>query len=157
MSLPGPLRVGVGVHPHQDPAVIDDFERVEVRSMSPCSTTTPRSGPRGVAFFIDGQHVKTVAQAIAYPMQFMLGLYEFPTDPGAEPAEDRLPKAGNGVVRPRLPIPAAERRGERARARFGMMRPVRWAHPQRNLNRYVMTSGCRRVVSTSSSRASSRW
>ncbi len=31
-----------------------------------------------VAFFIDGEHIKTVHQSPSYPMQLMLGIYEFP-------------------------------------------------------------------------------
>jgi hypothetical protein len=38
-----------------------------------------------VAFFVDHRLVKTVQQSPGYPMQFMLGIYEFPDD-GAAPA-----------------------------------------------------------------------
>lgn len=90
---PGTARIGVGVHPHQDSAIIDDFERVEL----PLDVTTFHDyaaewTSEGVSFFIDGQHVKTVAQAIAYPMQFMLGLYESPLDRDADPSEGDYPK-----------------------------------------------------------------
>ena len=34
--------------------------------------------PEHVAFSVDGEHVKTVGQSPAYPMQLMLGVYEFP-------------------------------------------------------------------------------
>jgi Glycosyl hydrolases family 16 len=34
--------------------------------------------PDQVAFFIGDEHVKTVGQSPGYPMQLMLGLYEFP-------------------------------------------------------------------------------
>jgi len=33
-----------------------------------------------VRFFIDGRLVKTVEQAIRYPVQLMLDVYELPTD-----------------------------------------------------------------------------
>ena len=40
--------------------------------------------PEHVAFSVDGEHVKTVEQSPDYPMQLMLGVYEFP---GEEPVE----------------------------------------------------------------------
>ena len=90
---PTSARIGVGVHPHQDPAVTDDFERV----VMPIDVTAFHEyaaewTPSGIDFFIDGQPVKTVTQAIAYPMQFMLGLYEFPPDPGTDPSKRDYPK-----------------------------------------------------------------
>ena len=33
-----------------------------------------------MAFSVDGERVKTVEQSPSYPMQLMLGLYEFPDD-----------------------------------------------------------------------------
>jgi hypothetical protein len=36
--------------------------------------------PEHVAFSIDGEHVKRVGQSPSYPMQLMLGFYEFPED-----------------------------------------------------------------------------
>jgi beta-glucanase (GH16 family) len=36
--------------------------------------------PERVAFSVDDEHVKTVGQSPSYPMQLMLGLYEFPGD-----------------------------------------------------------------------------
>jgi hypothetical protein len=48
--------------------------------------------PTYVAFFVDHRLVKTVAQSPAYPMQLMLGIYEFPDDaPATRPAR-RYPK-----------------------------------------------------------------
>ena len=33
-----------------------------------------------MAFFVDDRLVKTVGQSPGYPMQFMLGIFEFPDD-----------------------------------------------------------------------------
>lgn len=89
----GTAAVGVGVHPHQDPAVVDDFERVrlpiDVRDVHDYAAEWT---PSRIAFFVDGQPVKVVEQDIAYPMQLMLGIYEFPAAPGAEPPSDVYPK-----------------------------------------------------------------
>jgi hypothetical protein len=37
--------------------------------------------PGGVDFFVDGDHVRTVEQAPDYPMQMMIGVFDFPTRP----------------------------------------------------------------------------
>ena len=53
-------------------------------------------------FFIDGRWVKTVGQAIDYPVQFMLDVYEFPRADGARDlagAAARVPgSAGSDVL-----------------------------------------------------------
>jgi hypothetical protein len=47
-----------------------------------------------VAFFVDGEPAKTVRQSPAYPMQLMLGIYEFPPeDDAAELVPAAYPKA----------------------------------------------------------------
>jgi hypothetical protein len=45
-----------------------------------------------VTFFIDGELVKTVEQSPAYPMQLMLGIYEFPPQEDLEAATGGYPK-----------------------------------------------------------------
>src|SRR2546427_8856936 len=42
--------------------------------------------PGGVDFFVDGDHVRTVEQAPDYPMQMMIGVFDFPMRPS--PAAD---------------------------------------------------------------------
>jgi hypothetical protein len=36
-----------------------------------------------VDFFVDGDHVRTVEQAPDYPMQMMIGVFDFPASPAA--------------------------------------------------------------------------
>jgi hypothetical protein len=85
--------VGVGVHPHQDPAVTDDFERVRLPiDVTEFHDYAAEWTPDRIAFFVDGQCEKTVEQAIAYPMQLMLGIYEFPPEPGGEANTGTYPK-----------------------------------------------------------------
>jgi hypothetical protein len=78
--------VGMGVHPFGDPSLTDEFVRpqlpIDAREFHDYAVewTADR-----VAFFVDGSLVTVVAQAPRYPMQFMLGNYEFPDD-GAAPA-----------------------------------------------------------------------
>jgi glycosyl hydrolase family 16 len=75
---PGHLTVGVGVHPFDDPNIVDDFSKVRVD----CDPLAPHTyaaewTTTDVAFFVDGELIKTVDQSPAYPMQLMLGIYEF--------------------------------------------------------------------------------
>ena len=75
---PGHLTVGVGVHPFDDPNIVDDFSKVRVD----CAPLEPHTyaaewTTTDVAFFVDGERIKTVDQSPGYPMQLMLSLYEF--------------------------------------------------------------------------------
>ena len=70
--------VGMGVHPFGDPAVVDDFEKVEVcADVRDVHTYAAEWTPERVSFFVDGVGVKVVEQSPAYPMQLMLNVYEF--------------------------------------------------------------------------------
>ena len=84
--------VGMGVHPFGDPAITDDFEAVrvpiDVREFNVYAAEWTREH---VEFFVDGESVKTVPQSPAYPMQLMLGIYEFPPDDDAR-KPDAYPK-----------------------------------------------------------------
>ncbi|WP_217913182.1 glycoside hydrolase family 16 protein [Miltoncostaea marina] len=83
----GPDRalVGMGVHPFGDPAITDDFARVElpvdVRGLHVYSADW---GADGVIFSVDGEPVRTVGQSPDHPMQLMLGIYEFPPEGGED-------------------------------------------------------------------------
>jgi hypothetical protein len=77
----------MGIHEFGDPALTEEWAQEELA----IDVTQPHDyavewGPGESAFFVDGEHVKTVAQAPDYPMQLMLGVYEFPGDePVAHP------------------------------------------------------------------------
>ena len=75
--------IGMGVHPFGDPAIVDDFEKVrlpiDVRELHEYAAEWK---PDRVTFFVDGRAVKTVEQSPQYPMQFMLGIYDFGADAG---------------------------------------------------------------------------
>jgi hypothetical protein len=75
--------VGVGVHPFGDPRIVDDFSRVTVAIDARAFHVYAADWrPDGVAFFVDDERVKTVDQSPDYPMQLMLGIYEFPAADG---------------------------------------------------------------------------
>lgn len=70
--------IGMGVHPFGNPAITDDFAAValpiDVREFHEYAAQWT---PDRITFFADGAAVRTVEQSPSYPMQFMLGIYEF--------------------------------------------------------------------------------
>ncbi len=85
--------IGMGVHPFGDPAIVDEFSveavPIDVREFHVYAAEWT---PERVSFLVDGELVKTVEQSPAYPMQLMLGIYEFrgeagPTGSGPYPKE----------------------------------------------------------------------
>jgi beta-glucanase (GH16 family) len=83
---PEQAAVGMGVHPFGDPCIVDEFSAVpvsiDVREFHVYAAEWDRDQ---VAFFVDGELVKMVGQAPAYPMQLMLDIYDFPPEDGAAP------------------------------------------------------------------------
>jgi Glycosyl hydrolases family 16 len=77
----GSVGVGMGLRPFADPAIRDSFS-VEALAMDPEAfhVYAAEWTPERVTFLVDHQPVKVVEQSPAYPMQFMLGIYEFPDD-----------------------------------------------------------------------------
>ena len=75
---PTTAAVGMGLHPFGDPAIVDDFEAVRLPiDATDFHTYAVQWTLEFVAFFVDGELVKTAHQAPDYPMQFMLSVYEF--------------------------------------------------------------------------------
>lgn len=82
--------VGVGLHPFADPAIENDFEQIvlplDARELH---TYAVEWGPTRTTFFVDAEAIKVVEQSPSYPMQFMLGIYEFGS-PSAGPYPKRF-------------------------------------------------------------------
>ncbi len=78
---PATARVGMGIHPFEDPALVDDFLAVEMAldAREPHTYSADWSSD-AVAWYVDDQLVRVVRQSPAYPMQLMLGIYEFPAE-----------------------------------------------------------------------------
>ena len=90
---PGHARVGMGIHPFGDPRLVDDFSAVEVAiDAREFHIYAAEWVPGHVGFFVDGALVKSVGQAPDYPMQLMLGIYEFAAEADAERAAGDYPK-----------------------------------------------------------------
>lgn len=79
----GRAQVGMGIHPWHDPALVDDFEKIElVGDATQAHTYSVEWMPGLTRFYLDDALVKTSRQAPTYPMQLMLDVYEF--EPGGE-------------------------------------------------------------------------
>ncbi len=75
--------VGLGVHPFNDPALEDDFEKVAlIADVRQFHTYSAEWHAGGVSFFIDDALVYETVQSPDYPMQLMLNIYEF--EPGGD-------------------------------------------------------------------------
>ena len=75
---PDRAAVGMGVHPFGDPRIADDFEAVSLPiDVTEFHVYAAEWTPGRVVFLVDGEAVRTVDQAPDYPMQLMLGIYDF--------------------------------------------------------------------------------
>jgi Glycosyl hydrolases family 16 len=85
--------IGMGVHPFGDSTIIDDFtsEKVGIDARD-FHTYAVEWTAQQVGFYVDDRLIKVVNQSPAYPMQFMLGVYEFADGPELRSAADRYPK-----------------------------------------------------------------
>ena len=82
----------MGVHPFGDPSIVDEFAAEEVAiDARETHTYSVRWTSTEVAFYVDDRLVKVVDQSPAYPMQFMLDIYDLPAHP-ADVAADEYPK-----------------------------------------------------------------
>lgn len=84
--------IGMGIHPFRDPALREDFAAprlpIDVTDFHVYATGWR---PGCVDFFVDGDHVRTVEQAPDYPMQMMIGVFDFPARPAAAVHADHVP------------------------------------------------------------------
>jgi len=84
---PSSLQNGSGLHPFGDSRISDEFTvRTHEMDSAEFHTYAVDWAPDHVDFFVDGERTGRVDQSPDYPMQFMLGVYEFPDD-GPEKTE----------------------------------------------------------------------
>jgi hypothetical protein len=92
--------VGMGVHPFRDPAITDEFHAPEVAiDVAEFHVYAADWQPGRVDFLIDGEHVRTVNQAPAYPMQMMVAVFDFPDKAGSASHPDHVPEMALDYVR----------------------------------------------------------
>ena len=92
-----PTAIGMGIHPFRDAALTDDFAapELDIDIREPHVYAADWREDR-VEFSVDGEPVRTVAQAPDYPMQFMVAVFDFPSKPGPS---DRVPLLAVDSVR----------------------------------------------------------
>jgi len=87
---PGSANVGMGIHPFRDETLKEEFSAdpfpIDVTEFH---TYAVDWLPDQVRFLVDGTHVRTIAQSPAYPMQLMIGVFDFPAK--ADPAVTEPP------------------------------------------------------------------
>jgi len=89
----GRMAVGMGLHPFGDARIHDEFSVEDLSiDVGGFHAYAAEWTPDYVAFFVDGRQVKTVDQSPDYPMQFMLGIYEFPDHEAASRPAPAYPK-----------------------------------------------------------------
>jgi hypothetical protein len=90
---PDRVAIGMGVHPLGDSAMVDEFAAetvaIDARDLHAYAAEWT---PGYVAFYVDDRLTKIVHQSPNYPMQFMLGIYEFADGPALGSPADRYPK-----------------------------------------------------------------
>jgi hypothetical protein len=89
----GTATVGMGLHRFRDPALTEDFAAVVL----PVDVSVPHTyavdwAPGSLVFSIDGDVVRRVDQAPDYPVQLMLGVFDFPARAPAGEAEVPVPE-----------------------------------------------------------------
>jgi glycosyl hydrolase family 16 len=85
--------VGAGIHPFRDPALRDDFAAPRLPiDVSEFHVYAADWRPGRVDFSVDGRHVRTVEQAPDYPLQMMIGVFDFPAKPSAAEHAGHVPR-----------------------------------------------------------------
>jgi Glycosyl hydrolases family 16 len=95
-----PTAVGMGIHPFRDPALTDEFDAHRLGiDVAEHHVYAVDWRPDRVDFFVDGEHVKTVHQAPAYPMQMMVAVFDFPAHDEAAAHPEHVPELAVDYVR----------------------------------------------------------
>ena len=75
----GHAAVGHGIHPFRDPALHEEFAAPRLAlDVARWHTYGIRWGTDGTTFLLDGEELHRSPQAPAYPLQLIIGLFDFP-------------------------------------------------------------------------------
>jgi hypothetical protein len=92
--------VGMGVHPFRDPALCEDFATPRLSlDVTQFHVYAVDWRPGRVSFSVDGERVRAVEQAPEYPMQMMIGVFDFPAKPAAADHAGHVPRLVLDYVR----------------------------------------------------------
>jgi hypothetical protein len=90
----------MGVHPFRDAAITDEFDAPRLQiDVAEHHVYAADWQPGRVDFLVDGEHVKTVAQAPDYPMQMMVAVFDFPARAEAAEHAGHVPELAIDHVR----------------------------------------------------------
>jgi len=89
----GSAAVGMGLHRFRDPALAEDFAADPLPiDVGELHTYGVDWRPGSLAFTVDGEVVRRVNQAPDYPVQLMIGVFDFPTRAAGDDAEVPVPE-----------------------------------------------------------------
>jgi hypothetical protein len=86
-------QIGMGVHRFRDPALVEEFSTDQIAvDVSGFHTYGVDWRPNSIAFTVDGEVVRHLGQAPDYPMQLMIGVFDFPVKASADDVEVPVPE-----------------------------------------------------------------
>jgi hypothetical protein len=88
----GTANVGVGLHKFRDPALSEEFSALPLPiDVAEFHVYAVDWRPGSLVFTVDGEVVRRIGQSPAYPVQLMLGVFDFP-DAGSGPGDPPVPE-----------------------------------------------------------------
>jgi hypothetical protein len=98
----GSADVGIGVHRFRDPVLVEEFATESLPiDVAEFHTYGVDWRPGALAFSVDGAVVRRVDQAPDYPMQLMMGVFDFPAKAAPDEADVPVPELVVSHVRGR--------------------------------------------------------
>jgi Glycosyl hydrolases family 16 len=95
-----PTAIGMGIKRIRDPRLTQDFEAPTLAiDVSEHHVYAADWHPGRVDFLVDGEHVRSVDQAPAYPMQMMVAVFDFPEHDAAGEHAGHVPVLAVDYVR----------------------------------------------------------
>jgi Glycosyl hydrolases family 16 len=96
----GTAAVGSGIKRFRDPALTEEFDAPRLAiDVADHHVYAAEWRPGRVDISIDGEHVKTLAQAPDYPMQMIVAVFDFPAHEDAERHAGHVPQLAVDFVR----------------------------------------------------------
>jgi Glycosyl hydrolases family 16 len=89
----GSADVGMGLHKFRDPALIEDFSADPLNiDVAEFHTYAVDWRPGSLTFIVDGEPVKHIGQSPNYPVQLMIGVFDFPDKADRSSADVPVPE-----------------------------------------------------------------
>lgn len=101
----GHADVGIGLHAFRDPALVEEWSTVPLTiGVAEFHSYGVQWAPGTTSFTVDGVEVRRIEQAPDYPMQIMLGVFDFPAKAATDGTAERTPELVVSHVSGRLPL-----------------------------------------------------